>query len=140
MPHTRVNLAAGAPVAPLGFTRAYTRADTRRCAGDAPALPSAAALSDELKNATQDVEAVLREDRQLERQRDFRGVVGVFQVQWLCAARVMHAPAASADATAQGVGVRLFAVSVAKLLLLAAVFSCASSGCLRTRVRALAAR
>ena len=96
MPHTRVNLAAGAPVASLGFKPACTRADTRRCAGDAPALPSAAALSDELKNATQDVEAVLREDRQLERQRDFRGVLGVFQVWRLCAAGVTRAPAASA--------------------------------------------
>jgi hypothetical protein len=50
-------------------------------AGEAGGLPSAAALSDAVKAANADVEAALRQDRTLQRQRDFDGVVGVFQAR-----------------------------------------------------------
>jgi hypothetical protein len=64
-------------------------AHLNRCVLRAGPLPTAAALSDALKSANQDVEAALHQDRTLERQRDCQGVLGVFQarLQRACAAR-----------------------------------------------------
>ena len=65
----------------------------------------------------------MQHDRTLERQRDCNGMLGMFQVcVWprLCRRRRLTS---AWFHFAQVVGVRLFAVSVAKLLLLAAVLS-----------------
>jgi hypothetical protein len=44
-------------------------------------LPTPAVLSDAVKAAQTDVEEALRQDRTLERQRDWTGAVGVFQAR-----------------------------------------------------------
>jgi hypothetical protein len=88
-------------------------------------LPTAAVLSDAVKAAQSDVEEALRQDRTLERQRDWMGAVGVFQARDTLASQAAEARAShkALGGCAQGVGARLFAVSVAKLLLLAAVLA-----------------
>ena len=65
----------------------------------------------------------MQHDRTLERQRDCNGMLGMFQARLWRRLRCHRRLTCARVCIAQVVGVRLFAVSVAKLLLLAAVLS-----------------
>lgn len=123
-----------APLAGAGDA-CLSAARVRPCSPAAASLPTAAALSDAVKAANADVEAALRQERLQERQRDCQGIVSMFQarpsrvrVQRVLQrrSRLTHTHARTLPVRVrapQGVSARLFALSVAMLLLLAFVFS-----------------